>query len=82
VEVNVTAYVFDTLLAVAVRVAVVALETAATVAVKLAEVAPAAIVTDDGTVTDVELLARLTVTPPVGAAEVSVTVQASLPAAE
>jgi hypothetical protein len=59
-ELNESAYVFDTLPFVAVNVAVVADETAATVAVKLAEVAPAATVTEAGTVTDDELLARVT----------------------
>ena len=54
--------------------------TAATVAVKLAEVAPAVTVTDEGTVTEAELLARFTVNPPVGAAAVNVTVQVSVPA--
>jgi hypothetical protein len=46
---------------VAVSVAVEADETAATVAEKLAVVAPAATVTEEGTVTDEELLARFTV---------------------
>ena len=53
-------YVFEILPAVAVSVAVVPEATTATVAVKLAEVAPAATVTEAGTVTDEELLARLT----------------------
>ena len=56
--------------------------TVATVAEKLAEVAPAATVTEEGTVTDEELLANVTANPPVGAAADSVTVQASVPAAE
>ena len=75
-------YVFEILPAVAVSVAVVADETAETVAVKPAEVAPAATVTEEGTFTDEELLLRLTATPPVGAADVSVTVQVSVPTAE
>ena len=41
-------------------VAVCAVLTAATVAVKLALVEPAATVTEDGTVADVELLDRIT----------------------
>jgi hypothetical protein len=53
--------------------------TALAVAVKLALVAPAAIVTDPGTVTAVLLLARLTAVALV-AAEVSVTVHATVPA--
>jgi hypothetical protein len=61
---------------------VVAVETVATVAVKLAVVAPAATVTEEGTVTDAELLARVTDKPPVGAAAVRATVHVSLPAAE
>lgn len=69
----------DTLPAVAVRVAVCAEVTAATVAVKLAEAAPAATVTEAGTVTAELLLARLTLIPPVAAAVVSVTVHASVP---
>ena len=67
-------------LAEAVRVAVVAELTAAAVAVKLALDAPAATVTDAGTLTALLLLARLTVIVLLVVA-VSVTVQASLPAA-
>jgi hypothetical protein len=48
---------------------------AAAVALKVALVAPAATVTDVGTVSRVLLLARVTTKPPVGAAWVSVTVQ-------
>jgi len=73
------AKVLEMPLLVAVSVAVVAEETAATVAEKLAEVAPAATVTDAGTVTAPELLARLTPKPPAGAAAVNVTVHASVP---
>ncbi len=51
-----------------------------TVAEKLALVAPAATVTDDGTVTAVSLLDRLTAWPPVPAAAFSVAVQVSVPA--
>jgi hypothetical protein len=82
VVLSVKPYVFDTVPAEAVSVTVAADETAATVAVKLAEVAPAATVTEDGTVTDEALLARLTAKPPVGAAAVNVTVHESVPAAE
>jgi len=66
--------------ALAVTVAVAELETEATVAVKAALVAPAATVTLAGTVTELLLLARLTLTPPVGAAVFRLTVQASVPA--
>ena len=48
---------------------------AAAVALKAAVVAPAAAVTDAGTVSDVLLLASVTVEPPAGAAWVRVTVQ-------
>jgi hypothetical protein len=65
---------------VAVSVAVPAVLTADTVAVKLAEVAPAATVTDVGTVTDVSLLDRLTAWPPVPAAAFNAAVQVSVPA--
>lgn len=51
-----------------------------TVAVKLAEVAPAATVTDAGTVTAELLLARLTTNPPLADAAFNVTVQLSVPA--
>ena len=54
--------------------------TEVTVAVKLAVVAPAATVTDAGTVTAVLLLARLTMSPPLAAAALNVTVQLSVPA--
>ncbi len=56
--------------------------TAATVAVKLAELEPADTVTLAGATTDELLLARLTESPPEGAAAVSATVQASVPAPE
>ena len=73
------AKVFDTLPALAVRVAVCAVLTDETVAVKLAVVEPAATVTEAGTVTVELLLARLTVNPPVAAAAFRVTVQLSVP---
>jgi hypothetical protein len=68
----------DTLLAVAVMVALCAVVTAEAVAVKAAVVAPLATVTDAGTVTELLLLFRFTVRPPLFAAEVRVTVQASV----
>jgi hypothetical protein len=68
------------LAAVAVRVAVCAEVTAEDVAVKAALVALAGTVTVAGTVTAVLLLERLTLRPPVGAAALRVTVQASVPA--
>ena len=63
----------------AVTVSVCVVVTEATVAVNPALVALAGTVTVAGTVTAALLLARLTVKPPAGAAEVSVTVQASVP---
>jgi hypothetical protein len=66
--------------AVAVRVAVCAVLTAETVAEKPTLAAPAATVTEDGTVTAVELLDRVTTWPPVGAAAFNVTVQLSVAA--
>jgi hypothetical protein len=54
--------------------------TADTEAVKVAEVAPAATVNDEGTVTDVLLLDRLTNWPLFPAAVVSVAVHVSVPA--
>ncbi len=68
-------------LAVAVSVADSVEVTAATVALKLAEVAPAATVTEAGTATAALLLPSATLSPPAGAALVSVTEQESLPAA-
>ena len=65
--------------AVAVMVAVCAVLTEATVAVKDALVAPAATVTEAGTVTALELLARVTVVPPVGAAAFKVAEQVEEP---
>jgi hypothetical protein len=50
-----------------------------TVAVKLALEAPAATVTEGGTVTAELLLATLTANPPLGAVAFSVTVQSSVP---
>lgn len=50
-----------------------------TVAEKLALVAPAATVTEAGTVTEALLLVRFTANPPLAAAAFSVTVQVSVP---
>lgn len=68
-----------TLPALAVKVADCAEATPATVAEKLAEVALAATVTEEGTEMAELLLDRLTVNPPVSAAELRVTLQESLP---
>ena len=73
------AKVFDTLPAVADRVAVCAEVTAETVAVNPALVAFAGTVTVAGTTTAELLLERATVTPPLAAGAVRLTVQASLP---
>ncbi|HEX4064418.1 MAG TPA: hypothetical protein VHZ09_00230, partial [Acidobacteriaceae bacterium] len=64
--------------AVAVMVAVCAVVTADAVAVKAALVAPVATVTDAATVSALLLLTRFTVSPPLGAAVVRLTVQASV----
>jgi hypothetical protein len=69
-----------TLPALAIRVTACATFTAETVAAKVALVAPAATVTETGTVTAALFVARLTVNPPLGAAAFSVTVQLSVPA--
>jgi len=71
--------VFETPPEVAVRVTVCAAVTAVAVAVKPALEAPEAIVTEAGTVTALEVLARVTVVALV-AAPLRLTVQASLPA--
>ena len=63
----------------AVRVALVSLETLAAVAVKFALVEPALTVTEAGTVAEALLLDSVTVPPPVGATAVSVTVQVLVP---
>jgi hypothetical protein len=63
----------------ALMVAVCAVLTEAAVAVKDALVEPAATVTDAGTVTALLLLASVTLAPPLGAAALRVTVQASVP---
>jgi hypothetical protein len=76
---SVRAKVFETPPAVAVSVADWFVLTAAAVAVKLALEAPAAMVTEAGTVTALLLLAKVTVVALV-AADVNVTVQASVPA--
>jgi hypothetical protein len=65
--------------AVAVIVAFCVLDTAEAVAEKLALVAPAATVTEDGTVTAALVLDKLTATPPEAAAPLSVTVHGSVP---
>jgi hypothetical protein len=71
---------FDTPPAVAVSVAVCAVETAETVAEKPMLVVPDPTVTPEGTVTAALLLTSVTAAPPLAAAAFSVTVQASLPA--
>jgi hypothetical protein len=76
---NCSANIWEALPALAVRVAVCAVETAETVAEKLALLAPAATVTEAGTDTDELLLARLTEIP-LAAAVFKFTLQASVPA--
>jgi hypothetical protein len=70
---------FERPLADAVRVTACVELTDETVAVKLAPIAPAGTVTNAGTPTALLLLERPTLTPPVGAALLSVTVQTSEP---
>jgi hypothetical protein len=72
--------VLVTVPALAVSVTVWALATAVTVTEKLPVVAPAATVTEAGTVAAALLLDRPTENPPVAAAALSVTVQLSVPA--
>ncbi len=67
----------DTLPMVALIVVDCAVVTADIEIVKLTEVAPAGTVTDDGTATAALLLDRVTLTPALGAAAVSDTVQLS-----
>jgi len=74
---NCNTVVPETLSAVAVSVTDWAAVTAATEAVNVAVVAPAATVTEEGTVTAVLLLDSPTHSPPVGAAGVTVTVHVS-----
>lgn len=74
--------VFEMLFAEAVRVTDFVEVTAATVVENPTLAALAGTVTDAGTVAEALLLARATVMPPDGAAALSVTVQASLPAAD
>ena len=74
------AKVLETPPALAVRVTACAVVTDVTVAVNPALVALAGTTTVAGTVTAVLLLVRPTLTPPLPAAELSVTVQLSLPA--
>jgi hypothetical protein len=76
---NCRANVLETLPELAVRVTDCALVTGETVAVNPALVAFAGMVTVAGTVTAALLLDRLTLSPPLAAAEVSVTVQVSVP---
>lgn len=65
--------------ALAVKVDVCGVVTALTVALNVAVVAPSATVTEEGTVTAALLLVKATEVPPLGAAVLSVTVQASVP---
>ena len=76
---NCRAKLFDTLRELAVRVADCAVPTDATVAAKATLVTFAGTVTVAGTVTDALLLDRFTFSPLLAAAEVSVTVHASVP---
>ena len=75
-----SAKVLETPPALAVRVTACAVVTDDTVALNPALVALAGTTTVAGTVTEALLLVRPTLTPPLPAAELSVTVQASLPA--
>lgn len=77
---NCSATVFEDAFAVALRVAVCVVLTEATLAVKDVEEAPAAMLTLAGTVTALVLLARATLWPVEGAAELKVTVQEVVPA--
>jgi hypothetical protein len=77
---NARAKVFEAVPAVAVRVAVCAVVTEAIVAEKATPVEFAGTVTVAGKVTEVSLLERLTLSPPLPAAALRVTVQASVPA--
>jgi hypothetical protein len=77
--VNRTAKVSGVPLVFADSVAVCVVVTDETVAEKLALLAPAATVTDEGTVTAELLLDRLTANPPLAAAVFRVTVQVSVP---
>jgi hypothetical protein len=79
-ELSASEKVLEVLPADAVSVTVWAVLTEDTVAVKPAVDAPAATVTEVGTVTAVLLLARLTANPPDAAAVFNVTVQLSVPA--
>jgi hypothetical protein len=77
---NCSDVVFVTPAALAVMVTVRAVVTADAAAVNPAVVAPLATVTDAGTVSALLLLERITVRPPLAAAAVRLTVQASVPA--
>lgn len=72
--------VFETPAKLAVKIAGCAEFTAAMVAVKPALVEFAGTMTETGTAADASLLERFTVDPPLGAAALKVTVQASVPA--
>lgn len=74
-----TAKAFDDEFALAVSVAVCAVVTHVRVAVKGAEDEPGGTVTLDGVITALLLLESATVWPPVGAVELSVKVQGSVP---
>jgi hypothetical protein len=76
---NCRANVLETLPELAARATACALATCETVAVNPALIAFAGTVTVAGTATAALLLDRLTLSPPLAAAEVSVTVQASVP---
>lgn len=76
---NCKAKLLETLPDVAVSVTACAVATDATIAVNPALVALAGTVTVAGTETAASLLDRLTLRPPLGAADVRVTVQASIP---
>lgn len=77
---NVRVVVFDTPLEFAVSMTVFDELTAEAVAVNPALVAFAGTVTEEGTATDELVVASATLTPPLGAAVLKVTVQASVPA--